>query len=159
RARGLVARVYKGGLDGGLDSPDDFARALAAGAGLLATDRVNDGFFSWATTRTPNGGAFRCPGCDGRKKPLPVVALRAESGDLAGEADSFFFAYALEDGASTWSTFVSVPSSHVDPDAKGCLEARASRAASAAHVALCRSFAERGPVLLVRDADGHDTLR
>lgn len=160
RSRGLVGRIYKGGLPGGLDSAPDFAGAAAAGAQHLASDKVNveeDGF---ATTASALGFPLQCADCAPPRVELAsLVGMRAESGDIEGQRDSFYFA--SEDDASaepvTWSTFVSVPSSHSQEFAKGCLMARAGDAPDAANVAVCRPFDNHPPRLQVRAAAGAAT--
>jgi hypothetical protein len=170
RERGLVARIYSDGIAGGLDSPADFAAALAAGAQLLATDRVNEGTDPWATTSSAYGWPFRCAACNGApSEPSDLVTVGAASGDLGAAEDSFFYAYDREAGASagsgsgsgagaeTWSAFVSVPSSHVERDAKACIMARASDAPGAANAAVCRPFDEGPPRLQIRARAGGPT--
>lgn len=158
RARGLVARIYKGGIGGGLDSSSDFADAKSAGAELLATDEVNVDPSPWATTSTSTGFPFTCAGCEPpRAEDASLLAVRAASGDMWDAADSMYTALAEDAGAATWSAFVSVPSSHVEAWAKACLVARASDAPGAANVALCRPFDEHPPRLQVRAADGAAT--
>jgi hypothetical protein len=145
---------------GGLDTPADFAAALAAGAQLLATDRVNAGVDPWSSTSSKRGWPFRCASCgagDGPSEPGDLVAVGARSGDVWDRADSFFYAYEDDASPATWSTFVSVPSSHVEPFAKECLMARASEDAAAPNVALCRPFDGAPPRLQVRDAFGGPT--
>ncbi len=153
RRAGLVARVYRGGATGGLDSEEDFTAARRAGAQLLATDKVNATVDPWASTISGHGFPFWYPGCDATSaEPSALASVTARSGDIDGVRDSFFFAYEEDRSAATWSAFASVPSSHVDAQAKACLMARASEDAGAAHVALCRPFDESPPVMLVRDA-------
>jgi len=158
RKRGLVARIYKGGLPGGLDSAPDFEGAKAAGAQHLATDKVNaveDGF---STTQTARGYPFLCDDCGPpRIEASALVGMRAQSGDIYGKADSFWFAAEDDPGASVWSAFVAVPSSHVEENAKACLMARASDAPGAPNVAVCRTFDVNPPVLQVRATAGADT--
>lgn len=154
RERGLIARLYGGGLAGGLDSAAEFFAAHAAGVQVLATDMVNAEAEPWATTSTGRGWPFRCAGCSSNVEAADLVAVRARSGDLGGPEDSAYFAYESDYGESTWSTFVSVASSFVEPDAKGCLMARASEDANARAVALCRPVDQHPPRLLVRTARG-----
>jgi hypothetical protein len=154
RSRGLVARIYKGGLAGGLDTPAELAAARASGAQLLATDRVNADADTWSTTCSARGWPFLCAGRDAFVEPGNVFSLRARSGDIGDTRDSAFFAFERGEGAALWSAFVSVPSSHVERDAKGCLMVRASEAPDAASVALCRPFDDGAPRLVVRAARG-----
>ncbi|HEY8074975.1 MAG TPA: Ca2+-dependent phosphoinositide-specific phospholipase C, partial [Labilithrix sp.] len=158
RRAGLVARVYFGGSTGGLDSEEDFRAARRSGAQLLATDKVNVMADPWASTISGRGFPFWYPGCNATSaEASALTSMTARSGDIGGARDSFYFAYAEDRAATTWSTFASVPSSHVDEEAKACLEARASVDADAAHVALCRPFDRAPPVMLVRDATGAAT--
>jgi hypothetical protein len=154
RARGLVARVYRGGLAGGLDTAAELGAARASGAQLLATDRVNEDADAWSTTSTASGWPFLCAGRDGFTEPSDLFSLRARSGDIGDTHDSLYFASDRDEGAATWSAFVSVPSSHVEREAKGCLVARASDAPDAESVALCRPFDEAPPRLVVRRERG-----
>jgi hypothetical protein len=154
RARGLVARVYGGGLEGGLDTAAEFSAANAAGAQLLATDKVNADADAWSTTTSRRGWPFRCAGCDADVEAADLIAVRAQTGDLGSDEDSAYFAYEASSGESTWTTFLSVPSSNVEPLAKGCLMARASEAADAAAVAVCRPLDQDPPRVLVRRTTG-----
>lgn len=160
RARGLVGRIYKGGLPGGLDTGPDFADARAAGAQHLASDKVNAEADGFATTASALGFPLQCDDCGPpRVETASLIGLRAESGDIEGAADSFYFAG--EDDASTapvtWTAFVSVPSSHAEEFAKGCLMARASEEPGAANVALCRPFDNHPPRFQVRATSGAAT--
>jgi hypothetical protein len=146
RSRGLVARIYKGGVRGGLDDAADFEAARAAGAQHLATDEVNAEVHRWSTSPSP-------PGSEGAS----LLGIRTASGDIADRADSFYFAYENDPGAATWSSSVSVASSHVEPAAKACLMARADATPEAANVALCRTFDQHPPRMQVRRAAGAET--
>ncbi|MGC4079475.1 MAG: Ca2+-dependent phosphoinositide-specific phospholipase C [Rubrivivax sp.] len=158
KARKLVGRIYKGGLDGGLDSASDFAAARTAGAQLLATDRVNAVADTWSTTASPTGFPFACAGCEPpHAEPASLVTLRATSGDTWDAADNFYFAYEQATGETTLSAFASVPSSHVEEWAKGCLMARASDAPGAANVAVCRPFDKHPARIQIRAQDGGST--
>jgi hypothetical protein len=126
RARGLVARIYKGGASGGLNTPEDLEGARAAGANHLATDKISFERDTWSTTHGARGFPFECDGCDALAEPGHLVGVRATSGDLWGRADSAFLAYDEAADAETWTALASVPSSHVEPFAKACIVARAS---------------------------------
>jgi hypothetical protein len=155
RSRGLVARIYKGGLPGGLDNASDFSGARAAGAQHLATDKVNADEDLFATTASPLGFPLACDDCaPPRREVASLIGMRAQSGDIFDDRDSFYFASEVDASASpvAWSAFVSVPSSHVEEFAKACLMARASDAPGAANVALCRTFDKHPPRFQVRAA-------
>lgn len=158
-ARGLVGRAYGSATSGGLDDAGAYATARAAGAVHLATDKVNAEQDAWATAHGAHGFPFTCDDCDDElKEEASVLALRARGGDQNGEADSGVFAYEPTTGRSTWTSLVSVPSSHVEAGAKACLIARESDAPGAANVALCRSFDVARPRLQVRPYAGAETF-
>lgn len=159
RRRGLVARVYGTGLVGGLDNEADWTEAQRAGAQLLATDAVNATSDPWAASLRP-AAAWRGPGARDLGEVPTMRLVEATTGDLAGERDSFFFARRARrtDANEVWSALVSVPSSHVEPEAKACLMARASDAPDAPHAALCRPFDEGAPELVVRARPGAPTV-
>jgi len=141
---GLVSRVYAGGMGGGLDDPLAWNAARAHRANFLATDRVNAEVDPWASTETKTGWPFLCllVGCE----PSPaeereIVGVSAQSGDIDGTNDSFYFLESDRPSAelsSTWSAAIAVPSSNVERWAKGCLMARATRDADSPYVAVCR---------------------
>lgn len=161
RSLGLVTRMYKGGVPGGLDTKDDFEGAIAAGALHAATDKANADVDAWSSTHDHRGYPFRCAGCEGHAELGSIFGLRATSGDLWGGADSGFFAFADAAGASAtadeWSSLVSVPSSHVEELAKACLVVRASESPGAPYVAACRMFDGHPPRMQVRATDGGPT--
>jgi hypothetical protein len=146
RARGLVSRIYGGGL-GGVDSAVDFATARFAGGTHVATNRVSFEEDAWSK--------------DALEEPGSILAAAATSGDLGDASDSALFAY--EDGApasavdESWSALVSVPSSHVAPLAKACLVARADDDPAAAGIAVCRPFDEHPPRAQIRRTHGGST--
>lgn len=161
---GLVTRMYKGGVPGGLDSKDDFDGAIAAGALHAATDKANAEVDGWSSTHDVRGFPFRCQGCEGHVEPgtAAIIGLRATSGDLEGNADSGFFAFVdpnanAANGADDFRALVSVPSSHVQEFAKGCLVARASDSPGAAYAAVCRTFDNQPPRMQVRATEGGPT--
>lgn len=157
-ARGLVARIYRGGVSGGLDTRDEIAEARAAGARHLATDKASADFDPWAATHDGRGFPFACAGCAGFAEPGDVLGIRASTGDLWGSADSAFFALAPETHeAEAWTALASVPSSHVEPFAKACVVARASDAPDAAYAAVCRTFDRYPPRMQVRAVTGGET--
>jgi hypothetical protein len=158
RDKGLIARIYKGGLNGGLDSEGDFNDAKAAGAQHLATDEVNVEQDPWSTTQAAKGFPFSCIGCDALSEKSPLLAVTATSGDQWDKADSGFYAYREDPGESTWTAMVAVPSSHTEEFAKACLIARASDGPGAANVAFCRPFDNHPPRTQVRLTDGGDTM-
>ena len=159
KSRGLVARVYKGGVPGGLNTAGDFAAARTSGAVHLATDKASFEQDGWAASHGPRGFPFTCEGCaDDLVERDAVVGLRATSGDQWDGSDSAFFAYETDPLDATWSALVSVPSSHVQPFAKACLVARASDAADAANVAVCRAFDAHPPRAQVRAESGGPTV-
>jgi hypothetical protein len=143
--RGLVARVYGNGLTG-VDSAVDFAAARLAGATHVATNRVSIDEDAWSTGERTSallheGGS--------------ILGVTAERGEPWAGTDGGFYAYerAAHPPASetTWSTLVSVPSSHVDPGAKAC---RASEQANVPSVAVCRPFDDGPPRAEIRRANG-----
>lgn len=157
KQRGLVARIYSGGIMGGLDSARDFAAARATGAAHLATDKVNFDRDRWTITHQSHGFPFTCAGCDDLVEPGVVLGMRAVSGDQWGTSDSGMFALESDAADATWSALVSVPSSHVEPFAKACLVARASDHPRSANVAVCRTFDGNPPRAQVRSEDGAAT--
>lgn len=153
RARGLVARLYRGLFS--LNNADDFFTAKQAGTNHIAMDMLNIDADPWATTHSTTGYPFECEQCaPPAVEQASVVALRATSGDVGGMADSMFAAYSESSADQTLSAMVSVPSSHVEADAKACLIARESTADDAAGVALCRLFDGAPPVWVVRASAG-----
>jgi hypothetical protein len=162
RKAGLIARVYFGGLTGGLDEAS-YAAARAAGAHLLATDNVNYLQDPWSATHQTGGYPFRCiegdPTC-----VLPstseerVLAVDVRSGDLEGTRDAFAFLHTEVTGDATWETAIAVPSSHVEPFAKGCFMARASLAPDSAYLAICRPADNRPMRAQYRPTTGADTV-
>ncbi len=160
RNAGLVGRVYYGGLTGGLDQPT-FAAALAAGTHLLATDAVNYQQDPWTITHGPEGYPFKCedPKCNAPAQEMGrVVGVDVRSGDIDGTTDSFAFLLdEVTEAKATWTATVSVPSSHVEPFAKGCLMARASKAAGSPYFAVCRPADNRPMRVQYRSTAGGDT--
>ncbi len=158
RSKGLVTRIYRGGVPGGLDLAPDFEAARTAGATHLATDKTSFEEDGWSATHGPRGFPFTCEGCgDDLVEPGPVVGMRATSGDQWGGSDSGFFAFENDATDATWTALVSVPSSHVAPFAKACLVARESDAADAANVSVCRTFDVNPPRAQVRSQTGLST--
>lgn len=159
RSLGLVTRMYKGGIPGGLDTKDDFDGAIAAGALHAATDKANADADGWSSTHDDRGFPFRCTGCEGHVEPGAIFGLRSTSGgDLWDVADSAFFAFADPSAnAEEWSALVSVPSSHVEELAKACVVARASDAPGAVYAAACRTFDNQPPRMQVRTSEGGPT--
>lgn len=157
RDKGLIGRIYKGGLNGGLDTQEDFVGAKTAGAQHLATDKVNVEQDPWSTTQSAKGFPFSCNGCDALRESSPLLAMSATSGDQWDKADSGFYAYVNDTGEATWTAMISVPSSHTEEFAKACLIARASEEPGAANVAFCRPFDNHPPRLQLRLKDGDAT--
>ncbi|MFL5318922.1 MAG: hypothetical protein ACJ790_04640 [Myxococcaceae bacterium] len=156
RSKGLVARVYRGLFS--FNNSTDFLAAEAVGTNHLAMDMLNILQDPWASTQSPNGFPFACDGCAPPvREPGAVIGVEASTGDLADNRDSFYFASneSTPNGPSeTWETMVSVPSSHVEPLAKGCLMARESDAADSAFFAVCRPFDQHPPRALIRAKTG-----
>jgi hypothetical protein len=157
RRRGLVARVYNGGMTGGIAKRSVWEAARAAGAQHLATDRVNVDLDPWTSTDGPGGFPFACEGCEAMRERAPLLPIRVASGDFWGAKDSGWFAHDEDSGTSVWTSFVSVPSSHVEPYAKACLMARASEDPRSANVAVCRTFDGHPPRAQVRASHGGKT--
>jgi hypothetical protein len=156
--RGLVARIYGGGTEGGLDDARAFALARLSGAAHLATDKVSAEASAWSSSQRGRGFPFTCLGCsDAATESGAVLGVRAESGDQYGVRDSAMLAYERDDGDATWTSLVAVPSSHVEPFAKGCLVARESIDPEAASVAICRPFDTHAPRAQVRTRRGAET--
>lgn len=152
RSRGLVARVY------GLDDANLFGSARSAGVTHLATDKVNFESDPWAVTHGPRGFPFTCEGCGpDLEEPASVLGVEASSGDVWQTSDSAFGAFESATADASWTAFVSVPSSHVEPFAKACLVARASMDADAANVAVCRPFDDHPPRVQIRSTKGAET--
>jgi len=158
RSKGLVTRVYRGGVPGGLATAFEFEAARLAGATHLATDKTSFEQDRWSATHGPRGFPFMCDGCgDDLAEHASVLGMRATSGDLWGTADSGLLAYEEDPGDASWGALVSVPSSHVAPFAKACLVARESDAADAANVSVCRTFDANPPRAQVRPRSGAST--
>jgi hypothetical protein len=156
--RGLVARIYGGGTEGGLDDASDFALARMSGATHLATDKVSAEASAWSSSQRGRGFPFTCLGCsDAATESGAVLGVRAQSGDQYGARDSAMLAYEHGDGPATWTSLVAVPSSHVEPFAKGCLVARESLDPDAASVAICRPFDTHAPRAQLRARRGEET--
>jgi hypothetical protein len=156
--RGLVARIYGGGTEGGLDDDREFRLARASGATHLATDEVSAEASAWSSSERGQGFPFTCVGCsDAAAETGAVLGVRARSGDQYGTHDSGMLAYERDEGDATWTSLVAVPSSHVEPFAKGCLVARESVEPDAASVAICRPFDAHPPRAQVRDRRGEET--
>lgn len=130
RARGIVSRVYGGGVLGGLDTPRELAAARRAGAQILATDAVN-----------------------AHHDPWTLVGMTGSS-----EAREGVFTARSEGDGEVVEALATAPRSHADPRARVCLVARGREAREEAEVALCRPFAGEGTRFEVRDA-AHVPLR
>ncbi len=158
RTRGLVARVYYGGLVGGLDTEGDFFEARRSGAQLLATDAVNAEVDRWSLPSPASSPSWNGPAVHDAE-PGDFALVEATTGALGGDHDSFFYAFERSEGreSETWSSILSVPSSHVEPLAHACLMARAAEGDDAAYAAVCRPFDEGAPRLLVRARRGGPT--
>lgn len=158
KARGFVGRIYRGGIIGGLDTRAELETARAVGAVHLATDKASFEADAWATTHGAQGFPFACEGCSAFAEAADVLGVRASTGDLWSREDSGFFALADDtDDAETWTSLVSVPSSHVEPFAKACLVARASEAADAPYASVCRTFDRHPARMQVRAVAGGET--
>ncbi|MBX3228080.1 MAG: hypothetical protein KIT84_27355 [Labilithrix sp.] len=158
RDEGLVGRLYKGGLGGGLDNAGDFAAGRETGAVHLATDKANFEQDTWSKTHGNKGFPFLCDGCVDREEAGDVLGVTATSGDQGSTKDSAFFALAESTKDEAWSAAISVPSSHTEANAKACLVARASDAPGAVSVAFCRPFDSSPPrILLRKTTDGATT--
>lgn len=158
RSKGLVTRIYRGGVPGGLATASEFQAARLSGATHLATDKTSFEQDGWSATHGARGFPFTCDGCgDDLAEPGSVLGMRATSGDQWGTSDSAFLAYEDDASDSSWGALVSVPSSHVAPFAKACLVARESDAADAANVSVCRTFDANPPRAQVRSRTGAST--
>jgi hypothetical protein len=143
-----LTRVYN------LNDEASFTKAKTVGAHFLGTNKVNVEVDPWASTAEKNGYPFRClAGCPGLREKTDLFGIEAKSGDLAGTSDSFVFAYeTVSAQAVTWTTALSVASSHVERGAKACLMARASNQPNAAFFAVCRPSDNDTVRVLRRDA-------
>lgn len=161
RNRGLLARIYGRGIPGGIDTAADFEAAQAAGAQHIATDMVNADRDAWAMVnplraalkldRFPFSGTHL-------SDPFTTFAVRAISGDIWANADDFWFSYQDDPDDAVYQTFVSVPSSHVESFAKGCLVARANTSPGAPNVSVCRTFDEHAPRVQMRATQDGPTI-
>ena len=129
-----LTRVYD------LNDEASFVRAKDAGAHFLGTNKVNVTVDPWANTAQASGYPFRCLGdCAMPRERSDLFALEATGGDLVGAADGALFAHeSAVTQAVTWTSAISVASSHVDRAAEGCLMARASLDIGAPFFAVCR---------------------
>jgi hypothetical protein len=153
RARGLVSRAYRGLVS--LNNEDDFLTARQLGTNHIAMDMLNVERDPWATTYSSTGFPFECARCAPPAIEVgSALLLRGTTGDVGGSADSMYVEYAEQTGDAKLDALVSVPSSHVEPDAKACIVARESTAPDAVSVSLCRRFDQGAPVLVVRSARG-----
>lgn len=154
-AAGLVSRVY------GLNDEATWNVAQAAGANVLATDKVNFEVDPWARTHNDRGWPFACKdgGCESFEEPSPPTTLVVTSGDLWSDADDGVMATqsGIVDETDDQAA-ISTRNSHVEPFAKGCLVARASTAPGAASFAVCRPADQHVVRVQVRAQDGDDTV-
>lgn len=134
RAAGLVSRVWVA------DDADAWAAAEQAGAQHIASNKVNAKVDAWASTAGPGGWPFTCiDECEAPlREPGDVFTMTVDSGDLWGSGDDALLATWQPDGDITLTAQLGVPSSHCEPYAKACLIARASAAADAPYLAICR---------------------
>jgi hypothetical protein len=162
QARGLLSRVY--GADG-----ERFGIARRAGGNFIATDAVNALDAPASVTATRGGYPFACKdgACDSDTEHGNVIGMSVRSADLNDTGgDSFFSASTsaasslLPDGTSrdvTWQAAISVPGSHADPDAKGCLMARESLDADSPYFAVCRPAGDQPMRVQFRSRKGGAT--
>ena len=112
---------------------------------FLDTNKVNAESDPWARTyQTTTGWPFACfgPCAEAYAEQVRTLGVMVESADLFGTMDSLFFLHEQATAAmamATWTSMISVVSSHVDAFAKGCLMARASEEDDAAYFAVCRT--------------------
>lgn len=157
RDKGLVGRVYKSGVGGGIQNEADWNAAKASGVVHIASDAVSFENDAWAKTHNTKGFPFLCDGCDGLTETGDVFGVTATSGDQWGTADSGYFALTNSTEQESWTAMIGVPSSHVEPFAKACLVARASEDPGAINVAFCRPFDDNPPRIQLRNATGGAT--
>ncbi|AKV01096.1 hypothetical protein AKJ09_07759 [Labilithrix luteola] len=161
RNRGLLARIYGRGIPGGIDTAADFEAAQAAGAQHIATDMVNADRDAWAMVN-PLRAALKLDrfpfGPAHLSDPFTTFAVRAISGDIWANADDFWFSYQDDPSDAVYQTFVSVPSSHVESFAKGCLVARANTTPGAPNVSVCRTFDGHAPRVQMRATQDGPTI-
>ncbi|WP_224245485.1 Ca2+-dependent phosphoinositide-specific phospholipase C [Hyalangium gracile] len=120
---------------------DTWSGAVAKQVQFLGTDKINDSQDAWARTSNLLGWPFRCmtTDCTCTDEGASLLHINALSQDIAGTADSFTFLYEPQtNDVHTWSAFVSIPDSHVEPWAKGCLMARQSTTPGSPYFAVCR---------------------
>jgi len=135
---GFVSRTW------GLDSQSSWDEAVRLQIHHLATNEVNAGTDPWARTDNAQGYPFQGIEVElesNLAEPGSIYGIEVTSGDIWGEADSFYFAYdQLASGEidGRRETFVASPGSHVQEWAKGALLARASLAADAPYFGVIR---------------------
>ncbi|NUO54971.1 MAG: hypothetical protein HOV80_39535 [Polyangiaceae bacterium] len=154
RAGGVLSRVWD------LDDQGLWSEALGAGAHFLGTNKVNLHQDPWATTHSAGGYPFRCFGnCALPSSEIAdIFGVEVESGDMWASSDSMTLLSEDVGAVGTDTTaFVSVPSSHVEPWAKGCLVARAGAGAGSASFAVCRPADEHVIRVQVRATNGAST--
>ncbi|MBN1208925.1 MAG: VCBS repeat-containing protein [Myxococcaceae bacterium] len=120
---------------------DAWGGAVTKRVQFIGTDMINDAQDAWARTRNLLGWPFRCmtTDCTCVDEGASFLHIRALSQDLGGTADSFTFLYEPQtNDEQVWSAFVSVPDSHVEPSAKGCLMARQDTTPGSPYFAVCR---------------------
>ena len=131
----------------------------------IATDCVNYLYTPWATTHNSNGWPFECvpknrSDCQDRSEQNDLIGIEATSYNIDGRSDDFVFAYAASsDPQFIWTAFVAAPSSHVTPQAKGCLMARASVAADSPYFGICRPADQDRVRVQWRAHAGDDTTK
>lgn len=155
---GFVARAW------GLNDAAAWTDAAARGVHHLATDKVNVLEDPWASTASPGGWPFSCPGgCDGEpsvpSEPVAIVGIEVDSGDIWSTGDDFWFEHVDASAApqGEWTALVSTVNSHVEPFAKGCLMARAGLSADAPYLAVCRPADEEPLRAQLRATPGADS--
>jgi hypothetical protein len=141
-AAGLMMRIYKGGLDGGLDDVTSWSSAAAKKAHFLATDKVNFEVDGWAKTHNIQGYPFAClaPNCDvaNVSEASPPIGIEVSSGDLGPNDDSGMFIEAPLSGDMLLEAAISTRNSSVEPFAKGCLMVRETTDPKSPFFAVCR---------------------
>ncbi len=158
RARGFVSRTYK------LISSESFWNSsIENNTHHIAVNEVNYLYDTWSRTHMDNGYPFAFfdnSRYDGRTEKGNLMGISVDSGDIWDSSDSFHF-HARKTNVTPHSlkTLVSVPASHTEDWAKGCLMARVSLDADSPYLAVCKPAADEYLRIQVRREKGGSTDR
>lgn len=154
---GFISRAY------GLNSQEDWCRALRSSVHHLTTNKVNALQDEWARTDIPATG-YPFSGLNtsiistSLTEPGTLYAIQVNSGDIWNSRDSFYYQYDdhTDNPDCTIEAMVGNPRSHVDGWIKAGIMARTSTNPNAAYVAVLRT-GSHGIRMQSRMANGHDT--